>query len=110
MGDVVSRAMVDATALYGGARDGVFNGACFSAALARRARVAGCIDGHVVAAVLADRTDVVALAGGSHYRLKWWRRWLCAARCLGCDQLVPTHNGSREYVYCLACQERGSYD
>jgi hypothetical protein len=68
--DAVWLAMHQAVGAYGGEADGVFNAAGFSSCLMRIAGLKGVIDGILVSAILAGRTDVEALdSGGSHYRL-----------------------------------------
>lgn len=68
--DVVWLAMHQAVVAYGGEADGMFNAAGFSSCLMRIAGLKGVIDGILVSAILAGRTDVEALdSGGSHYRL-----------------------------------------
>jgi hypothetical protein len=70
MGDLTSWVMVRATDKFGGPRDGMFNAACFSAAWCEITGLRNSLDGRAVAAMLHGRSDVEALSGGAHYRLK----------------------------------------
>ena len=67
MNDVVHLAMMQAAGDFSAST--TFNAACFSRCLTRIAGVSGVIDGLVVAAIMAGRTDVVRLKGGAHYQL-----------------------------------------
>jgi len=68
--DVVWLAMHQAVEAYGGEADGTFNAAGFSSCLMRIAGLKGVIDGNLVKAILAGRSDVEMLKpGDAHYKL-----------------------------------------
>jgi hypothetical protein len=56
--DLVALAMERAVQRFGGSR-GTFNAACFSSEMMKLAGLNGCIDGHLVRAILAGRDDVM---------------------------------------------------
>ncbi len=108
MTSVIVKAMIDAAALFGGSKcDGVFNAACFSTAFKCIANLHGTIDGNLVAAILEGRNDVERLKGGSHYRIKWWRRFISSTKCQGCVHRVPIDRavwGAKTFgIYCVRC-------
>lgn len=65
--DVVSLAAEQAAKSFGG-NDGMFNGSGFGLAIGRIAGIKGGLDGLIVRAILAGRSDVEVLGGG-HYRI-----------------------------------------
>jgi len=67
MNDLIHLAMRRAVERFG-AKNGLFNGANFSAAFCELAGVANSLDGKVVEAMLCGRADVIQLHGGAHYQ------------------------------------------
>ena len=65
--DLIHLAMQRAVELFGGSDD-IFNAACFSQSLRKLAGLGEMIDGQLVTVILCGRTDVIPLAGGSHFR------------------------------------------
>src|SRR5512140_2836690 len=104
--DDVAKVMIDAAALFGGAKfDGLFNAASFSKALALHSGTKKLVDGHVVRSILRGRSDVIVL-GRAHLRIRWWRRWFNSTGCSGCGQHVAVKYGTRRWgIYCARCQE-----
>jgi hypothetical protein len=66
--DMIRLAMERAVKRFGG-NDRIFNAANFSATFTELADVRGSLDGKVVRAMLAGRTDVKPLLGGAHFKL-----------------------------------------
>lgn len=72
MNDLIQLAAIRAVQRFGGSgrTKNVFNGAGFSQEFVGMSPTTSQLDGHIVRMMLAGRSDVEVLEGGSHYRLK----------------------------------------